>query len=358
VPGTALPRDILRRPAAEGARLVALSYLDQAAAALPRLDDPADSEALHDFRVALRRLRSTLRAYRPLIGDSVRRRTRRRLRDLGHRTNAGRDAEVHLEWLRNQVELLAPRERPGLQWLIERLDERRASEYAETVRDLRRVFPRIERRLRRGLGEYRTRVPPSGEPGHSRFGAAAGTALRTTAAAFHDALAAIEGVDDAAGLHAARIAGKRVRYAIEPVATSVPAGASLVRRLKSLQDLLGEANDCHVLDREVREAVAAAGATGALQRHEIALARGDAGTGRARRGRRDPGGGLLAVARLLRERRLALFARLEEEWLADGGRGFAEELETAAAVLVRGRRAPARPRHGPPLPTPPPIAGA
>ncbi len=358
MPGTALPRDILRRPAAEGARLVALADLDQAGAALPRLDDPADAAALHDFRVAVRRLRSTLRAYHAMMGDSIGRKTRRRLRDLGHRTNAGRDAEVHLAWLRAQAGQMAPRERPGLQWLIERLEARRASELAETVRELRRAFPRIERRLRRGLGEYRTRVPPPGEPAHKRFGAAAGTALRATAAAFGDALAAIEGVDDAAGLHAARIAGKRVRYVIEPVAASVPGGASLVRRLKSLQDLLGETNDCHGLDREICEAVAAAGAAGALRRHEITLARGDAVTGRARRGRRDPSAGLLAVARLLRDRRLALFARLEEEWLADGGKGFAEELETAAAALVRGRRAPAVPRHEPPLPAPPPAAGA
>ena len=51
---------LLPRPPEEGARRLALSYLDQAARARPRLADPADAEALHDFRVGLRRLRSCL----------------------------------------------------------------------------------------------------------------------------------------------------------------------------------------------------------------------------------------------------------------------------------------------------------
>ena len=39
-----------------------------------------DTEALHDFRVALRRLRSTLRTYRPWLGDGARRKHVKRLR--------------------------------------------------------------------------------------------------------------------------------------------------------------------------------------------------------------------------------------------------------------------------------------
>lgn len=49
---------LLDRPAAEAARLLALRMLDAAAAARLRMDNPADPEALHDFRVAIRRLRS------------------------------------------------------------------------------------------------------------------------------------------------------------------------------------------------------------------------------------------------------------------------------------------------------------
>ena len=356
---TALPPDLLDRPAALGARLVALAYLDQAADALARLDHPEDDEALHDFRVSVRRLRSTLRAYRPLVAQSVTKRQRRRLRDIGDRTNAGRDAEVQLAWLREQEGRLAPRERHGWRWLVERLEGRRAAEYAETLGEVRADFPGIARRLRRRLEEYRARVPPAGEPEEPRFGPVAGQALATAAAEFGDRLAAVHDPGDAAPAHAARIAAKRVRYVVEPIAERVPGGLSLVRRLKSLQDLLGELNDCHVLEAEIGAGTAETGAVRARRLLEVALADGPDAARRAGRAGRDPRRGLLAVARLVRAHRQDLFARLEEEWLADGGRGFGAELGAAVQALRdaatpgpwRPRRRARRPsptRPGPP----------
>src|SRR4026207_1998015 len=98
-----LPPDLLSRSAEEGARLVALAYLDEIARAERRLADAQDPEALHDFRVGLRRLRTSLRAYRSSLKGSVSKKMRRRLRDLTLATNAGRDSEVQLEWLRERA---------------------------------------------------------------------------------------------------------------------------------------------------------------------------------------------------------------------------------------------------------------
>jgi len=353
MPVAPLPPDLLDRSAALGARLVALAYLDQAAGALARLDQPEDHEALHDFRVAVRRLRSTLRAYRPLVAGSVTRRQRRRLRDMGDRTNAGRDAEVQVAWLREQEGRLAPRERHGWRWLVERLEARRAAEYAETLEEVRADFPGIARRLRRRLEEYRARVPPAGEPEEQRFGDVAGHALGTAAAEFADRLAAVRDPSDAAAAHAARIAAKRVRYVVEPVADRVPGGPSVVRRLKSLQDLLGELNDCHVLEAEIGAGVSEAGAARARRLLDVALTDGPEAARRAGRAGRDPRRGLLAVARLVRAHRQELFLRLEEEWLADGGRGFSAELGAAVQALREGPgRGPWRPRRRAPRPAP------
>ncbi|HET8835726.1 MAG TPA: CHAD domain-containing protein, partial [Gemmatimonadales bacterium] len=58
-----LPEYLLDLPAEEAARLIALALLDRAAEAARRLLDPTDPTALHDFRVATRRLRSGLQAY-------------------------------------------------------------------------------------------------------------------------------------------------------------------------------------------------------------------------------------------------------------------------------------------------------
>src|SRR5579859_5621557 len=81
------------------ARIVALGALDEACAAAGRLRDEADVEALHDFRVALRRFRSFLRGYGALLEDSVTKKHRRALRDLAAETTVARDTEVQLEWL-------------------------------------------------------------------------------------------------------------------------------------------------------------------------------------------------------------------------------------------------------------------
>src|SRR5688500_16079204 len=116
-----LPADILDLPALQAVRHVALDFLDQAAAARERLGDPADSEALHDFRVAIRRLRSTARAYPDELAGSVSRKAARRLRRIARATGASRDAEVQLEWLERQRPSLYSRHRPGAAWLLDRL---------------------------------------------------------------------------------------------------------------------------------------------------------------------------------------------------------------------------------------------
>src|SRR5690606_27012194 len=52
------PAGLLDRPLAEAARRIALAELERAARARSALAEGSDPEALHDLRVALRRLRS------------------------------------------------------------------------------------------------------------------------------------------------------------------------------------------------------------------------------------------------------------------------------------------------------------
>ena len=80
--------NLLARPAEETARRLALELLDATEAAAARLGDLEDHEALHDFRVALRRLRSTLAAYRPLLGKADSKAVRKRLRRVAKWTSS------------------------------------------------------------------------------------------------------------------------------------------------------------------------------------------------------------------------------------------------------------------------------
>jgi CHAD domain-containing protein len=101
------------RAAAEGARLLALRYLDEATQAVPRLADANDAESLHDFRVGLRRLRSVLRAYKRELSDTVRGKDRDRIAAIARGTNDGRDAEVQLLWLEKRLEEAPAKTRAG-----------------------------------------------------------------------------------------------------------------------------------------------------------------------------------------------------------------------------------------------------
>jgi CHAD domain-containing protein len=139
---------LLNLSVAIAARRIALQYLAAALTARRRLRDATDEDALHDFRVALRRLRSTLRAYRPWINARVvPRKLRKRLRRLARTTNAARDAEVALAWVRTQRRL-SLHARPGVQRFMQELDLQRERAYAEMrERGVRSAVPAPAHRL-------------------------------------------------------------------------------------------------------------------------------------------------------------------------------------------------------------------
>src|SRR3954466_166851 len=92
-----LTTELLSMPAPHAVRAVALARLDEVRSAYDRFIE-GDEDGLHDLRVALRRLRSWLRAFRPEVSDTLRPKTRRRLASLAAATNGARDAEVGLAW--------------------------------------------------------------------------------------------------------------------------------------------------------------------------------------------------------------------------------------------------------------------
>ncbi len=123
---TKLSSEHLERQPEEVSRILVLSLLDDTIAAAERLGNPHDTEALHDFRVALRRLRSCIRDFRPYLKDSIPKKVRKELKSLASSTNTVRDAEVQLAWLNAQSNKWNEREHKGFAWLVERLDEKDA----------------------------------------------------------------------------------------------------------------------------------------------------------------------------------------------------------------------------------------
>ncbi|HEV3455861.1 MAG TPA: CHAD domain-containing protein [Thermoanaerobaculia bacterium] len=346
--GTDESPEILERSPEEGARRLALTYLDQAAAALPRLADPDDAEALHDLRVALRRLRSCLKSYEAQLGDSVPKKLARRLTRLAGATGPGRDAEVQLAWLRERApDLRSHHHRLGLAWLRARLQQRRDEAYGELRAEVTRDFAKVEGGLRRRLSVYRAEVRLDEHPPPTFGDAAAEILLQHTARLGHQ-LGRVKDAGDVERAHAARISAKRLRYLADPLAQLVQASRpqvradQLVHRLKGLQDLLGELHDAHVQEAELTASLGEAAAERARRLLELTLA-GDADDHRLRvERRRSVEPGLLALARLDRERRDRLFGQFVERWRGER----VEQLLAAAAELAAALQAAAHAAAG------------
>ena len=317
---------LLSRTPEEGARLLALSFLDQAAAAWPRVHDPADTEALHDFRVALRRLRSCLRSYEEWVEESLSKKLLKRLRRLAQSTGPCRDTEVQIEWLRGRSRHLSSYHRAGLHWLLARLEERMRAAYSEMEAELAREFVEVEEDLRRRLSVFHTEVHLDGSPHRVTLGDVTAKILADEVAELEKHLAKIGGPADEEEAHEARIQAKRIRYLLEPFAGEIPDAPPIVKRFKAVQDLLGELHDAHVLETELAQAVDTAAAERA--RHLLALSLEGTTDERAIRaaGRRANESGLIALARLNRARRDRLFADLEESWLGGKADPFLREV--------------------------------
>jgi CHAD domain-containing protein/CYTH domain-containing protein len=298
------------------------------------LEQPEGDDALHAFRVSLRRLRSWLRAWRgPLRGSGVTR-ARRELGAIAEVTGASRDAEVHLAWLAELEGTLGERERCGARWLAERLAARKADSDATLRAEITKDFPKLRERLARRLATYRATVHVRAPRPETPMAAA--TAKRVVAH-LDDLLAALAGVrtpaDEHEG-HEARILGKRLRYLLEPLQPYDPEVKGLLQRLKGLQDGLGALHDAQVFSAELARAMEAAATEQARALSDAMFAGEEAITARRRLRRRDPAPGLVALVQALQSRADEAFAGVSRDWLGGAGAPFAEDVRALAARLA------------------------
>jgi CHAD domain-containing protein len=194
----------------------------------------ADSEDVHQMRVATRRARAFLRAARPLLDPDWAEPLRAELGWLGSSLGPARDLDVLLEHLRE-----APGAPAGL---VEALEREREQAYAAVLATLSedRYLALLDR-----LQAAEPRVRPGS--GHTLAGLWTDE-WRRTRRAFAE-------LDDGSAdeeLHAARIKVKRARYAAELAETELgPPGEKFVAAAKTLQDVLGEHQDATVAEERV-----------------------------------------------------------------------------------------------------------
>ncbi|MCL7972422.1 MAG: CHAD domain-containing protein [marine benthic group bacterium] len=306
------PSSLLDLPAYAGAIRIARFYLDRAGQAAARLKKKGDEKALHDFRVSLRRLRSTLQAYAPYLAPAVSPKQRRKIRRVASGTGGGRDAEVQLAWLEGRQLDVTIDEAAGVELVREKLEDQLAAGYGNAVSGALRKFAKLDRRLRRRLDDLETTAKASGLDEGRRFSAAVALVLPDYAAELDLHLSRVHSIADEGEAHRARIRGKRLRYVLEPIADDVEGVDDLLEKLKGLQDVLGDLRDAQLLSRFVTD----------LER--------EAGPGP----RASAAPGLRRLAELLDQEQHDLFERLRETWLGTRSADFFATIEGVREYLV------------------------
>lgn len=320
-------RPLLSLSVARAAAIVAAVQLDKTREAFLRLTQNADSEALHDFRVGLRQLRSTFSAY-PEAFPALPKRLRKYMRQLARDTNRARDAEVQLDWLQRNERQITGDARLGLRWLLRQLELRKAEAYRVLRVDVLDEFTDLEQQARAVLAHNEALAEPDDDS--DTLGHLCGAHLEELVGDLTFHLRHIETREDEDQLHAARICGKRIRYLLAPLRAELKGSDSVVRRLQKLQDLLGEYHDAQVLGDLLRRYTRKATREQSERWLELMLNQAPDARTLARERRQDVLTGILAVARLVAKRKEKLLVQLAQLQ----NRGAQEQLLHDIAMLA------------------------
>lgn len=213
-----------------------------------RLNDPDDTEALHDLRVCLRRLRSLLK---PLAKVHALKALNRAARDLAARSNPIRDLEVLLA-------ALAAAQAPAA------LLEPRQAALREAYQAL--LDSPLRQELDDKLGRWITHPPRKKLPGKRLLRKRIHRQLQDW---MQELYAAMQ--DEAHDKHVLRIIVKRLRYTLEAYPDSGVADADFIRLLKKAQGALGDWHDhfmfLHRIEQEPDLAPFAGSWAEALEQH-------------------------------------------------------------------------------------------
>jgi CHAD domain-containing protein len=233
-----------RTPAGEAATLTLLSKAAPLFDAESAVLEATDPDAVHDMRVASRRLREAMSLFSPVMRKKPLARQLDTVRRITRALGPVRDSDVLIDSFRKMARACEDEgERRAIAYLIGRRQGERVAE----LRRMRRRLARLD------LAAWRTGFVAFAEEPRSS-GAAAEPLVLLGSGVLEDRLArtyahipaALE-ADAAEEQHAMRVACKHLRYAIETLAPCFDDSFSHVHRtLVTLQDILGDMHDIDV----------------------------------------------------------------------------------------------------------------
>jgi CHAD domain-containing protein len=239
-----------------------------------------NATAVHRARVAVRRLRSDLRTFRPVLDPVWTATLRERVRWLGDALAAARDADVFLERLQRQAARLPDVDRDRKELVLNLVRGVRSAAYRQLGEVLRR--PRYAFVLADLLEA--ARAPAFNERAAARARDAATDLLDEAWCNVRRVVRERSRPATDAELHRIRIAAKRLRYAADAFVPVYGARAArFAQRVAVLQAVLGEhrdaSNACRLLRRNL------GGGDGAFVAGELAGLERDAACAARRRWR-------------------------------------------------------------------------
>lgn len=218
-------------------RIIARDCVEQFLDHLPALRQNWDTEALHQARVALRRLVAAMTLFKKMVEDRRYERLRERVKALTRVLGEARNLDVFLKAAD-----------PDMQSLRGTASLLRSQAYATAIE---RLDDHIYRRLPSDLLEWIDDGPWRKRRKALRHASLAQFAAKRLDRKWNEFRRQSRDIDELSppDRHHVRIAGKKLRYALEFLAPLAQSGKKrkrherLVARLKALQDMLGQLND-------------------------------------------------------------------------------------------------------------------
>jgi CHAD domain-containing protein len=205
-------------------------------------------EALHDLRVASRRLRAFTDVFAPLLDRNVRIAAKTPLRRVTRAVRELRDWDVQIALLEERLDrAVTEAERAALEYLLVSATSQRRHAARSAEKRLRKLdFEVLRVAVVAALGETVAHLPPERHE--------AARLARDLLDPFVDAaerdLPPDDGLEHAERMHELRIDLKKLRYALELFQPVFGAGYDeLYTRVERLQELLGKHHDLVVAER-------------------------------------------------------------------------------------------------------------
>ncbi|HLX15629.1 MAG TPA: CHAD domain-containing protein [Bradyrhizobium sp.] len=203
-----------------------------------------NADALHDMRIALTRLRTSIAFFLPMVAGPQQRRLAEELKWLNAHLGAVRDLDVAIEWL---MKVKTKRQQADHQrWMQERVESQRHLTRALRSARFKRLITSISRWIEKGAWSTKHGIKAAGRRTRS-LGEHSARQLPRWQKKLIKKSRKLKDID-AKKRHRLRLLNKNLGYAIEAVTNLIPAAEipnqqATLKVLRKAQRSLGQLND-------------------------------------------------------------------------------------------------------------------